>query len=83
MLQRGKVTIRATVKLYAVRSSDGAPQTFEVELPEKSTLKDVLSHVTSGAAKAGVPVVDGTRRSWDYPLENGDCIGIYPLLAGG
>lgn len=71
----------ATLRKYQPHLAPGEP--LAVELPEGSTLSDLL-------AKLGVPenetkqvFVNGRQKPLDYVVKDGDEAGIFPPIAGG
>lgn len=59
----------------------GAP--LEVELPEQSTLADLVSFLNLPQDQVRVVFVNGRARSLDYGLTSGDEVGIFPPIGGG
>jgi sulfur-carrier protein len=79
-----KVTVKlfAMLKPYApeeVRA--GTP--FEVELPEASTIADLVTHLGIPEREVKVTYVDGRARSLHFRLEPGAEVGIFPPVGGG
>jgi sulfur carrier protein ThiS len=59
----------------------GSP--LEVELPEGSTLADLVEHLGLPAEKVRVIFVNGRIRQRDTVLAAGDEVGIFPPVGGG
>ena len=59
----------------------GAP--LEVELPEGSTLADLVAQMGLPGEELKLTFVNGRSRELDYPLEPGDEIGFFPPVGGG
>jgi len=56
---------------------------LEVELPEQSTLSDLVSLLGLPQDLVRVIFVNGRARSLDYGLSPGDEVGIFPPIGGG
>lgn len=59
----------------------GAP--LEIELPEQSTLADLISVLNLPQDQVRVTFVNGRARPLDYGLTAGDEVGIFPPIGGG
>lgn len=59
----------------------GSP--IDVELPEGSTLADVVDHFALPREKVRVVFVNGRAKPFDYRLVSGDEVGIFPPVGGG
>jgi molybdopterin synthase sulfur carrier subunit len=59
----------------------GSP--LEVELPEGSTLADLVDHLALPREKVRVLFVNGRVKPLDYALVPGDEVGIFPPIGGG
>jgi molybdopterin converting factor small subunit len=91
-----KPTIIVYVKLYATltRSVSGpilaqhpqglrAGSRLEVELPEGSTLTDLVDYLALPKEEIKVSFVNAKAQDMDYRLEPGDEVGIFPPIGGG
>jgi molybdopterin converting factor small subunit len=56
---------------------------LEIELPEQSTLADLVSHLNLPQEQIRVAFVNGRARPLDYGLVSGDEVGIFPPVGGG
>ena len=56
---------------------------WEVELPQGSTLADLVAHLELPPEELKVMFVNGRARSPDYVLQSGDEVGIFPPVGGG
>ena len=56
---------------------------FEVELPEGSTLADLVDYLALPREQIKVTFVNGRARRLDHPLKPGDEVGIFPPVGGG
>ena len=59
----------------------GAP--LDIELPEGSTLADLVDHLGLPPEKVRVIFVNGRVRQRDHVLTAGDEVGIFPPVGGG
>jgi molybdopterin converting factor small subunit len=84
------------VKLYATLASNvsdavqaqhperiRAGSRLEVELPEGSTLDDLVSHLALPRDQVKVTFVNARAQDLDYRLQLGDEVGIFPPVGGG
>jgi molybdopterin synthase sulfur carrier subunit len=56
---------------------------LEVELPEGSTLADLVTYLGLPEEEVKVTFVNGRARKPDYRLAPGDEVGIFPPIGGG
>jgi sulfur carrier protein ThiS len=61
----------------------GAGTVLDVELPEESTLADLVDHLGLPPEKVRVTFVNGRVRPRDHVLVPGDEVGIFPPVGGG
>ena len=59
----------------------GSP--LDLDLPEGSTLADLVDHLTLPKEQVKLTVVNGRLRELDYRLQPEDEVGIFPPVAGG
>lgn len=84
------------VKLYATLASNvsghiqarhpqkiRAGSRLEVELPEGSTLDDLVAHLALPREQVKVAFVNARARDLGYGLQPGDEVGIFPPVGGG
>jgi molybdopterin converting factor small subunit len=82
-----EVTMRVRVKLFATlcqyfgNAAPGIP--FEVEVPNDTTVADLVNRLKLSRKEVKVFFVNGRSRPIDWSLEPGDEVGIFPLVAGG
>ncbi len=76
-----RVKLFAALCRYFGDAVPGVP--FEVELPEGSTMADLVSQLNLPREEVKVFFVNGRARPAEWPLEPGDEVGIFPLIAGG
>lgn len=79
--------MQVNVKLFATlqryRPEVFAGEVFPVELPEGSTLADLVTHLEIRANEVKVMFVNGRARAEMYRLQDGDEVGIFPPVGGG
>ncbi len=79
--------MQVNVKLFATlqryKPEVFAGEVFVVELPEKSTLADLVAHLAIRANEVKVMFVNGRARAEMYRLQEGDEVGIFPPVGGG
>jgi sulfur carrier protein ThiS len=56
---------------------------FELELPEGSTLADLVNQLALPPAEIKAIFVNGRAQSLDYGLQPEDEVGIFPPVGGG
>jgi molybdopterin synthase sulfur carrier subunit len=56
---------------------------LEIDLPEGSTLGDLIDHLALPREKVRVIFVNGRAQQLDYRLVPGDEVGIFPPIGGG
>jgi molybdopterin converting factor small subunit len=56
---------------------------LEVELPEGSTLADLMTHLALPIEQVKVSFVNARHQGLNYRLEPGDEVGIFPPIGGG
>jgi molybdopterin converting factor small subunit len=75
------VKLFATLQRYKPEVFAG--EVFVVELPEKSTLADLVAHLKIRANEVKTMFVNGRARAEMYRLKDGDEVGIFPPVGGG
>jgi sulfur carrier protein len=70
------------VKLFAT-FREGRFDQREMELPEGSSLGDLLGHLKIPEKEARIMIVNGTASSASRKLAPHDIISIFPAIAGG
>ena len=70
------------VRLFAT-FREGRFKEKELELPEESSLSDLLKHLKIPEKDAKVMIVNGLAVSVDHKLSNEDVVAIFPPVAGG
>ncbi len=75
------IKLFATLSRFSEGGYAGAP--FEFELPEDSTLQDLVKLLNIPAEEAKVTFINGTIQSMDWIIQPADEIGIFPPIGGG
>ena len=70
------------VKLFAT-FREGRFNEKELELPDESTLSDLLKHLKIPERDAKILIVNGLAVSVEHKLNNHDIVAIFPPIAGG
>ena len=82
-----EMTMTVRLKLFATLSryfGNAAPGTpFEIEVPDGSTLSDLVNELKLPYEEIKVFFVNGRARPIDWVLAASDEIGIFPPVAGG
>jgi molybdopterin synthase sulfur carrier subunit len=78
---RVKVRLFATLVCYVPGVKPGVP--FEVELPDRSTLADLMNQLSLPRKEVKVAFVSGRTQPLDFQLQHGNEVGIFPLIGGG
>jgi len=76
-----KVKLFATLQCYHPDTRAGEP--FSVELPDSSTLADLVTLLAIRPNEVKVTFVNGQARAEMYRLKDGDEVGIFPPIGGG
>lgn len=76
-----------TVKLFAtlVRFNDGARsgKPFEVELPDRSLVKDLINLLKIPPQETHVVFINNIIVEPNSKLQDGDVVGLFPPVGGG
>ncbi|MBC7225334.1 MAG: MoaD/ThiS family protein [Anaerolineae bacterium] len=76
-----RVRVFATLSRYV---PDLRPGTFlDLELPEGATILDLIQRLRLPVEEVKVAFVNGRSRPFDWPLQEGDEVGLFPAIAGG
>jgi molybdopterin converting factor small subunit len=74
--------MRVTVRLFATLRNFG-PEEQQRELPEDSTIEDVMKMLKLPEQIPILKIVNGEHRDPKYLLKDGDEIALFPPIAGG
>jgi molybdopterin synthase sulfur carrier subunit len=79
--------MRVKVKLYATlvryKVGEQAGKSFEVELPERATLQNLIACLEIPPEETRITFVNGIVESPGRVLKNEDEVGIFPPIGGG
>jgi molybdopterin converting factor small subunit len=79
--------LRVEVQLFATLAAFLPPDSREgrasLELPDRSTVRDVIRRLGLPADLERVTLVNGGDASPDRALSPGDVVAVFPPLAGG
>ena len=80
-MMRVQVKLFATLCRYFSNAAPGIP--FEIEVPKDTTVADLVNRLKLPREEVKVFFINGRSRPIEWPLEQGDEVGIFPLVAGG
>jgi molybdopterin converting factor small subunit len=79
--------VRVQVQLFATLTAflphDGREGTAALDVPEASTVRDVIQHLGLPADLERVTLVNGGDAAPDRALRPGDVVAVFPPLVGG
>ncbi len=79
--------MRIHVKLFATLgrriAGEAAGKFFPVEVPEGSTIADLIHQLDLPREEVKVTFVNARTRPLDWPLQSEDEVGIFPPIGGG
>jgi sulfur-carrier protein len=74
--------MKVTVRLFAF-FREGRFIEEEREYPEKTTVAEVIDDLGIEINAVGVTMISSRHCAFDTTLQNGDQLGIFPLIGGG
>ena len=77
------VEVRLYASLRKYHPNPGSSEAFFIELDEKVKLGDLLDKLKIPREELGILMVNGKWEKESYLLQDGDRIGIFPLIGGG
>ncbi len=78
-----KVEVRLFASLRKYHAEPGNSEAMIVELDDKTPLGSLLGRQKIPPEEVTVIMVNGKREKESYSLQDGDRIGIFPLIGGG
>lgn len=78
-----KVEIRLFASLRKYHPSTEDSDAFALELADGAKLGDLVEKLKIPRQEIGVLMANGKWQKEDYPLKDGDRIGLFPLIGGG
>ena len=76
-----KVKLFATLVGHVPGVKSGIP--FDVEIPEGTTLADLMKRLKLPQKEVKVSFVNGRAEPQDFRLQGGNEVGIFPPIGGG
>jgi len=76
-----KVKLFATLVGHVPGVKSGIP--FDVEIPEGTTLADLMKRLKLPQNQVKVAFVNGRTQPLDFQLQRGNEVGIFPPIGGG
>jgi molybdopterin converting factor small subunit len=61
----------------------GLGEALEVQLSDGATVAQLVKHLQLPKEQVKLVFVNNTIQGGDYPLSNGDEVGVFPALGGG
>ena len=77
------VEVRLYASLRKYHPNPGSSEALGMELDDKAKLGDLLDKLKVSREELGVLMVNGKWEKESYLLQDGDRIGIFPLIGGG
>lgn len=78
-----KVEVRLFASLRKYHAKPGNSEAMIVALDDKTPLGNLLGRLKIPPEEVTVIMVNGKREKESYSLQDGDRIGIFPLIGGG
>ncbi len=78
-----KVEVRLYASLRKYHSNPGSSEALVISLDNEAKLGDLLNKLKIPREEIGVLMVNGNWQKESYRLQDGDRIGIFPLIGGG
>ncbi len=78
-----KVTARVYATLRRYLPEETAHNPMELELPDGTTVGELLNHLGLPQDAVKVVFVNGRHAEFEQVLADGDRVGIFPPVAGG
>ncbi len=76
-----RLKLYATLVVFTPSNEPGVP--FEVDLPNGSSLSDLINQLDIPEREAKVIFVNSRIQSPDYQLQDNDEVSIFPPIGGG
>ncbi len=78
-----KVEVRLFASLRKYHAKPGNSEAMIIELDDKTPLGSLLGRLIIPPEEVTVIMVNGKREPESYSLQDGDRVGIFPLIGGG
>jgi molybdopterin synthase sulfur carrier subunit len=76
-----KVKLFTTLVNCVPGTQAGIP--FDFELDDKATVAELVSRLKIPEAEVKIVLINGRHKPAEYQLNNGDDVGLFPLIGGG
>jgi molybdopterin converting factor small subunit len=76
-----QVKLFATLRRYYPHLAIGESMT--VELPDDAAIAQLVEHLRLPTDQIKMIFVNARLQEWDYELQDGDEVGIFPPIGGG
>ncbi len=77
------VEVRFYASLRKYHPDKGSSEALSIELGDKTNLENLLDKLKIPKEEIAVLMVNGSRAEKSYLPEDGDRIGLFPLIGGG
>ena len=77
------VEVRLYASLRKYHPNPGSSEALVMELDDEAKLGDLLDKLKVSREELGILMVNGKWEKESYLLQDGDRIGIFPLIGGG
>ena len=78
-----KVEVRLFASLRKYHVKPGSSEVMIIEVEDKTPLGSLLGRLKIPPEEVTVIMVNGKREPESYSLQDGDRVGIFPLIGGG
>ena len=78
-----KVEVRLYASLRKYHPAPDANEALIIDIDDKANLRDLLNELTIPREEVHIFMINGKWEEEDYPLGNGDRIGLFPPIGGG
>jgi len=78
-----KVVVRLYASLRKYHPASDTNKALIIEVGDKTNLRDLLNELKIPREEVHIFMVNGKWEGEDYPLGDGDRIGLFPPIGGG
>ncbi|MEW6726437.1 MoaD/ThiS family protein [Desulforudis sp. 1088] len=78
-----RVELRVFASLQKYRPDLAGGEPLDLEVPEGSTVEDVLAGIGVPVSEVKIVMVNGQQATLKWRLRDGDRVGAFPPVAGG
>ena len=71
------------VRMYATLVGGTGPAELKVEPRTGLRVRDVVAEAGIGTKDVAIVMINGRGASLDSPLDDGDRVGLFPVVSGG